>query len=177
MNFSFLSCQAERWLKNPLSIISQYAIIIWVIFEPIAEILRVKKAEWVNLDPHSRIGLMHHSQLWHQRFGETMVNYGENVQCFEQKNHRKFQFLNKLVWVKTQRWKFIIRKSVKNELSEKIVVIKVDFLFVDLLFRMQYNLGLIKIIGALQNFNQRRFPLHSATLFDIVDFKLSKKKD
>ena len=49
--------------KNPLSIIYQYAIIIWVIFDPIAEILGggqiapPPQAEWVDLDPPSRIGL------------------------------------------------------------------------------------------------------------------------
>merc|ERR1712240_227694 len=51
--------------KNPLSIMYQYAIIIWVIFDPIAEILRGRgeevkltpQAEWVDFDPPSRIGL------------------------------------------------------------------------------------------------------------------------
>ena len=48
-------------LKNPLKIIYQYAIIIWVIYDPIAEILRAgqidPQAELVHLDPSSRIGL------------------------------------------------------------------------------------------------------------------------
>ena len=51
--------------KNPLSIIYQYAIIIWVIFDPIAEILGgggqidpPPQAEWVDLGPPSQIGLM-----------------------------------------------------------------------------------------------------------------------
>ena len=50
-------------LKNPLLIIYQYAIIIWVILDPIAEILRgvkltLPQAEWVNSNPPSRIELI-----------------------------------------------------------------------------------------------------------------------
>ena len=49
--FHFVSYWAWRWLKNPLSIIYQYPIIIWVIFDPITEIL-----EGVKSTPPSWMG-------------------------------------------------------------------------------------------------------------------------
>ena len=60
--FIFCHIGLQNGLKQSLKIIYQYAIIIWVIFDPIAEILGGVKltppqAEWVDLDPPSRIGL------------------------------------------------------------------------------------------------------------------------
>ena len=60
--FIFCHIGLQNGLKQSLKIIYQYAIIIWVIFDPIAEILGggqidPPQAEWVDLDPPSRIGL------------------------------------------------------------------------------------------------------------------------
>ena len=61
--FIFCHIGLQNGLKPNLQIIYQYAIIIWVIFDPIAEILGggvklTPQAEWVDLDPPSRIGLI-----------------------------------------------------------------------------------------------------------------------